>query len=497
MPYWLAAARRALARYANLEAIAHAQRGLDHSATVSAFPETTELTIDLTLALGNAQRRASQLDEAMATFERAAALAKKQNSPKHLARAALGHEEAEFFFGTPGASSGPLLEEALSTLGAEDAVERCQVLCRLGRVYFANSQVELANKTARNAMTMARRLGDKEGLFDALTSLLMTNLGAPADERELRQRREALEEKLSIAEESRDAEKVFRALSLRVASFAELGDRAAMDASFAQFAAMRDLARFPIQKWVLACQRAMLAILQGEFSEAETYAEAGLVAGQDVQAENAAGVYGMQMFTIRREQGRLAEVAPLLKGFVDNNPDEAVWRPGLLVVATDLGYLDMARRNLDEIADAGFRLPMDAKRSATLSYFVEACVALGDTRRAETLYRLLLPYRKVNITVGVATICCGAAARFLGMLASLMGDWQAAEEHFEVAVAMNTDLHAWPWLAHAEHDYACMLRRCGRQSDLTRVDRLLSDALAIANRLGMIGLQTRIHRELS
>jgi class 3 adenylate cyclase len=497
IPYWLAAARRALARYANLEAIAHAQRGLERSAAVSALPEMTELTIDLTLVLGYAQRRASQLGEAMATFERAAALAREQNSPKHLARAALGYEEAEFFFGRSGASSGPLLEEALSALGVDDAVERCQVLCRLGRVYFANSRVELANKTARDAMAMARRLGDREGLFDALTSLLMTKLGAPADETELRQRREWLEEKLSIAEELRDPDKVFRALSFRVASFAEFGDRAGMDASFAQFAAMRELDRFPIHKWVLACQRAMLAILHGEFSEAETYVEAGLVAGQDVQAENAAGIYGMQMFTIRREQGRLAEIAPLLKHFVDNNPDEAVWRPGLLVVATDLGYLDMARRNLDEIADTGFRLPMDAKRSATLSYLAEACVALGDTRRAETLYRLLLPYRRVNITVGVATICCGAAARFLGMLASLMGDWQAAEEHFEVAIAMNTDLHAWPWLAHAEHDYAYMLRRCGRQSELARIDRLLSDALATASRLGMIPLQTRIHRELS
>jgi tetratricopeptide (TPR) repeat protein len=265
-----------------------------------------------------------------------------------------------------------------------------------------------------------------------------------------------LDEKLSVAEELRDADKLFRALSMRVASFIEFGDRAALDASFAQFAAMRDLVRFPIHKWVLACQRAMLAILQGEFSEAESYAEAGLVAGQDVQAENAAGVYGMQMFTIRREQGRLAEIAPLLKRFVDNNPDEAVWRPGLIAVATDLGHLEMARRNFDEIADAGFRLPMDAKRSATLSYLAEACVALGDTRRAETLYRLLLPYHRVTITVGVATICCGAAARFLGMLASLMGDWQTAEEHFEAAIAMNTDtdLHAWPWLAHLEHDYA-------------------------------------------
>ena len=38
VPYWLAAARRAMERYANLEAIAHAQRGLEQSAAVSADP---------------------------------------------------------------------------------------------------------------------------------------------------------------------------------------------------------------------------------------------------------------------------------------------------------------------------------------------------------------------------------------------------------------------------------------------------------------------------
>ena len=50
---------------------------------------------------------------------------------------------------------------------------------------------------------------------------------------------------------------------------------------------------------------------------------------------------------------------------------------------------------------------------------------------------------------------------------------------------MNTDVHAWPWLVHAEHDYAYMLRQCGPQSDLARIDRLLSNALATAHRLGI------------
>jgi hypothetical protein len=241
----------------------------------------------------------------------------------------------------------------------------------------------------------------------------------------------------------------------------------------------------------------MLAILEGEFSAAEAYAEAALVAGQDVQGTNAAGVYGVQMFTIRREQGRLAEVAPLLKRFVDNNPGETVWRPGLTVMASDLGYLDMAKHNFDAIADSDFRLPMDAKRSATLSYLAEACVGLGDTRRAETLYGLLFPYRKVNIAIGIGTICCGAAARFLGMLSTLMGDWEVAEEHFEAAIAMDAEMHAWPWLAHAQHDYIAMLRRRGRQSDFVHMEHLRSEALATAIRLGMVALQGRLRSELN
>jgi tetratricopeptide (TPR) repeat protein len=498
VPHWLAAARRAAKRNANLEAIAHAQRGLEQSAALRDDLGKEELTTELTLILGHAQRRGSQLPEAMATFQSAAAMARKQNSPKHLARAALGYEEAEFFLGTPGMSSGPLLEEALSAVRGHESAEQCQVLCRLSRVYFANSQFELANETARDAMAMARHLNDKESLFEALVTLLMTNLGAPVGEGELQQQREALDEKLSIAEELGDPEKLFRALSMRVANFAEFGDRATMVASFAQFAAMSDQVPQlqPIQRWVLVCQRAMLAIMQGEFSAAETDAEAALIAGQHVQGTNAAGVYGVQMFTIRREQGRLAEVAPLLKRFLDNNPSDTVWRPGLTVMACDLGYFDMAKNNFDAIADADFRLPMDAKRSATLSYLAEACVALGDVRRAETLYELLFPYRKVNITIGIGTICCGAAARFLGMLATLMEDWEVAEEHFEAAIAMDTEMHAWPWLAHAQHDYATMLRRRGRHSDLTHMEHLRSEALATATKLGMVALQGRLRSEL-
>ena len=44
------------------------------------------------------------------------------------------------------------------------------------------------------------------------------------------------------------------------------------------------------------------------------------------------------MFAIRREQGRLAEVAPVVKRLVEENPDKKAWPPGFALIAADLGF---------------------------------------------------------------------------------------------------------------------------------------------------------------
>src|ERR1700757_2530570 len=109
----------------------------------------------------------------------------------------------------------------------------------------------------------------------------------------------------------------------------------------------------------------MRTMLHGDFAEAERLAEAALELGRDAAGELATGVYGVQMFTIRREQGRLAEVAPLFRRFLDENPRDGAWRPGLAVIASDLGFTDAARKAFAEMAAAGFALAADAKRSLT------------------------------------------------------------------------------------------------------------------------------------
>src|SRR5260370_41739915 len=103
------------------------------------------------------------------------------------------------------------------------------------------------------------------------------------------------------------------------------------------------------------------------------------------------------MFTIRRGEGRLAGVAPILRCFIDENPRDAAWRPGMTLIASDLGFHDAARKAFDDLAAGGFAFPVDAKYSLTLSYLAEVCARLGDAERAALLYDRLLPYRDLAV----------------------------------------------------------------------------------------------------
>ena len=58
------------------------------------------------------------------------------------------------------------------------------------------------------------------------------------------------------------------------------------------------------------------------------------------------------MFGIRREQGRLAELAPVVR-VLAAGPLDGAWAPGSLAVLADLGMEDEARRELAAFGAGG------------------------------------------------------------------------------------------------------------------------------------------------
>jgi tetratricopeptide (TPR) repeat protein len=351
---------------------------------------------------------------------------------------------------------------------------------------------ERASELLHDAVNLARRLGDRQALCDALACEHITTVGYPWSARQFPERRKALNEMLAVAKEIGDPKLIMEAEGRRAPAFLEMADLAEFEASHAHKSDVVKKHQLTRASWTVASVGTMSAILHGDFTEAERLAGEALELAEGVNSEVASGVYGLQMFTIRREQGRLAEVAPLFRRFLDENPQEATWRPGLALIASDLGFEDASRRAFEDMAAARFVLPIDAKRTVTLSYLAEVCTRLGDADRAEQLYELLLPYRDLSMVVPVATICCGANARYLGMLATVVCEWSAAEEHFEAALGIDERLHAWPWLAHTKHEFALALITRGRTGDRSRAATLLAEAAASAERICMPVLQQAI-----
>src|SRR5258708_27239799 len=55
-------------------------------------------------------------------------------------------------------------------------------------------------------------------------------------------------------------------------------------------------------------------------------------------------------------------------------------RPGLMLIASDLGFETQARRNLDQLAESESCIPMDSKRLVTLTYLAEVTADRKSTR---------------------------------------------------------------------------------------------------------------------
>jgi hypothetical protein len=141
-------------------------------------------------------------------------------------------------------------------------------------------------------------------------------------------------------------------------------------------------------------------------------------------------------------------------------------------------------------------MPLDAKRSASLSFVAEVAVSLDDTEAAQAIYDLMLVYKDMTITAGVATVCFGAASRYLGMLAVALGDFKKAAEHFEHALEMNATSGSRPWLAHTQAEYANQLLKIGSKKALQKASSLSEQAWKIAAELDMVRLKKRLQPTL-
>jgi tetratricopeptide (TPR) repeat protein len=303
----------------------------------------------------------------------------------------------------------------------------------------------------------------------------------------LEQRLSDSTELLTLARASDDLELQLQGHAWLVLDLLEQGFMGAVDAQIEAFTALAEQLRQPLYLWNAAVWRAMRALLAGRLDDADRLATEALATGSHDETVTAPQYYAGQLLAIRREQGRMGELEAAARAMVATNPSRPTWRVALASLLAETGRREEAQGELDTLAARGFRdIPEDGDWLTAATLLADCCADLGDRGHAAQLYELLMPYREVNIVIGLAAVCTGSAARYLGRLAAVVGRRDEATEHFERALRANAAIKAPLWLAHTQLDYAHTLGK-GR-----RATELIDAAAQTAEDLGLPRLARRV-----
>jgi DNA-binding SARP family transcriptional activator len=478
------AASRALELFAYEEAARLFRLALQ---AVEQPPVDQAMRFELLVAAGDALNKAGITADAKEAFLTACDLARTGRMPEGFARAALGYGGSTAWQRAAGDELlVPLLEEALIALGTDESLLKARLLARLAGALRDEPSLEPRSSLAREAVEIARRLGDKDTLAYTLSSLFAATWGP-----EIRELSPIADELGRLAEETGSIDAVLDALTWRsIVAWHTLADADAASTDDA-YDALAGQTGEAAPQWQGAMQNALWALFRGEFARAEKLEQDALRTGQ-ARSSDADCSYRFAMFIMRRAQGRLAEIEDLIRDAVARYPGYRSFACFIPVIHCALGRDKEAREAFEVLAREKFApLPRDCEWLFCLSLLAEVAARLHDRDRAIQLYRLLEPYARVN-AMAAGEVALGPVARYLGILATETARWMEAARHFEDALAMNAKMGARPWLAHTMDDYGHMLLARDRPGDRERARELLAEAVSIYRELGMDSWAARI-----
>ena len=479
--YAIRAAKRANSQLAYEEAAGHYERA---RAVLDLQDEIDEAQrCEMSLVLGDAQKKAGNSAKAREAFLQAADIARKRGAPEQLARAAL-----EIGIGMAGSGKVDelqvsMLREALSVLSEDDTALRARLLAQLSLALYYSP--ELRDDLNQQAVEMARRVADPAAIVAALYGRHLLLEGTPSVEERLAVATEILD----IAKRGGNKEMELQIRYRRILDLMELAEMPAVDAEIEAYAKLAEELRQPRYLWVTPFLKGSRAMTEGRFEECGQMARQAIAIGQRAQDPTAPLLFETLINVMRMVQGQVEDREEAIKRYIENFPEIPSMRATLANLYFRLGRREDAQREFDQVASHDFaNLPRDASWVITMASLSYVCSYINDVRRAAILYDLLLPYSPRQCVVGGAAIGTGSTLRFLGILATTLSRWEEAVSHFEGALLMNKRIGAIPFTALTQQEFGVMLLKRGEPGDREKALEVFDQALAIANQIGMQGV---------
>ncbi|MGO9451718.1 MAG: ATP-binding protein [Candidatus Binataceae bacterium] len=419
---------------------------------LAAIPgETRESRCELLLGLGESQYLAGQFERFRATFEEALEISRALGNPRLFAKAVLGFNSLPFEAGTGGESVVRLHEEALQMLGESETSLRVKLLGELaeclGRLGWSGDRQ--SSELTMQAVELARRFKAPETLAEALFGRYFS-LRGPDD---MAQRLALSEELTKIVDTNRLVGWSFRTLYYRGADLLEAGDERA----WRELEALqRDGAARTAHHGIVEATEAMRALMEQPLERAEHAVQRAFDIGRERPTSLARQIFNIQLFALRREQGRSHELEQSLRRATTRSPEQPLSRCALALAYAENGRRAEAIEQFDQVAASGFAQGhRDFQWLVSMSWLAEVCACVSDAVRARQIYEVLKEYADRVAVVG-ALLCLGSVSRYLGLLAMTGASLADAQRHFEAGLQANKRLGATIWVAHCHYDCALL-----------------------------------------
>jgi class 3 adenylate cyclase/tetratricopeptide (TPR) repeat protein len=478
---------RALAQLAHDEAAVYYRQALE-LLDVAAGGPVEETRLELLISLGEALRRDGDPAHREILLE-AVRLAQHLGDPERLARAALANSRGTFSAaGMADQDRVAAIEAALGAIGDRHDAMKARLLANLAVELTWVADLERRSALSGEAVSLARRLGDR----DVLGSVLTARAIAIQDPSTVEERLQLTAEAVEIVERSQDPTMRIFGHRRRVDALMEIGDMAEAERHLrAQEQVAGEGPQHPFLRFLVRSHRATKLLAAGQFEKAEAASRDALASGLEAGHGDAQVMFAVQLTSIRFEQGRSDDqIAVELAAAADRLSGLPFLRAMLALMYCELDRLDEARIAFQILAESGLRrIPRDNAWGPTMAIASIVCARLGDADQAAILYELLSPYDHLIASHPLAWY--GAFALHLGALSTTLGRYNDAEGHFSSAADIHERIAAPGALARTRLEWARMLLNRRHPGDPERARELLDRALATAREIGQANVERR------
>ncbi len=475
------AARRALDLVAYDEAVAILERA---ATALDSFGHMPLPRAHVLLALAEARIRRGESAIGKTLCREVAGTARNLGDADLLARAALAYGTV-FTFAVVDPVLVDLLEEALAALPSGDSLRRAALLARLGAALQPALKTNEPVVIAREAMAMARRLGDRQTLLQTMFTGLSAMMNV-SDARECQALNHEVEQ-LATALDDRD--RLIITHARLVVDHMEQGDLPPADARIAAFEKLAEELRAPWHAWRGPLMRSMRALFHGHFALAEELAaeatRLGRAAG-DPQVERCMLLHRESFLRAAERHEEMLAHDPNARRERSPLANASMWQ----AICSALTFSRVEDRE-------NTRMHLDLLPNPTrtfdnvfgLFFFAEPAAFCGSLEVVQICHDLLLPAVHRDVMFGMSWMSWeGPVTRLMGLLSARLQRWDEACGYFESAIARCQKLDARPYLARTRYEYGRALMDRALPGDANKARILIEAAHALAVDLGQTGL---------